>query len=172
MDLENPSIKNGIIAGLASSGLVLILYLINARLVLSVASWITTLIFIYFMVQSVKADKAIMEYMSFGDALKPSFLTYVVGNLIYIIFYFVLLNFIAPELIDMQKDIAMEAMEKLGGLMGEDAMEEALDQLEAQSFNFNFTTALWSYAWGLIFPGFIIAVVIALIMKDRKPLEA
>ncbi len=169
MDLENPAIKNGVFAGMIASGIVLLFYLLNARMVFTWASWVTTIIFIYFMVLSVKAEKSNLEHMSFNDALKPAFLTYVVGNLLYIVFYFVLLNFIAPELVDMQREIAMEAMEKLGGLMGEDAMEEAMDQIEARSFAFNLKTAAWSFAWGLIFPGFIISAVMALIMKDRNP---
>ncbi len=171
LSLENPSIKNGIIAGLITSGIVLVFYLINARMVFSVAGWVSTIVFIYFMVQSVKADKAELEFTSFGDALKPAFLTYVVGNLLYIIFYFVLLNYIAPDLLDIQKEIAMETIEKIGGLMGEDALEEALDEVDARTSEFGLSTALWSYAWGLIFPGFIIAAIIALIMKDRKPAE-
>jgi len=172
MDLENPAIKNGVFAGLAACGVVLLFYLANARMVFTWASWITTIIFIFFMVQSVKSEKAEAEFTSFNDALKPAFLTYVISNLLYIIFYYVLLNFIAPDLVEMQREIAMETIEKLAGIMGEDSVEEGLEALEAHDFSFGLGTAAWSFAWGLIFPGFIVAAIIALIMKDNKPVAS
>lgn len=171
-DLENPAVKNGIIAGLASAAIILLFYLVSPRMVFTISAWITTILFIVFMVQSVKSEKSASEFTPFGEALKPAFLTYVIANLIYVIFYYVLFNFIAPELTGMQKEIAMEAMEKLGNLVGEDAMETAIDQLQTQDFTFTIKSAAWTFAWGLIFPGFIIAAIIALVMKDPTPTDA
>ncbi|NND08542.1 MAG: DUF4199 domain-containing protein [Saprospiraceae bacterium] len=169
MDLENPAIKNGVYAGLAACGILLLFYLVKDRMVFTWASWVSTIIFIYFMVMSVRSEKAALEHMSFNDALKPAFLTFVVSNLLYITFYYVLLNFIAPDLVEMQRKIAMETMEKMGNLMGEDAMEEGIEALENHDFSFGLKTAALSFAWGLIFPGFIVSAIIALVMKDRKP---
>lgn len=168
-DLENPSIKNGIIAGLAGAAVTLVCYLINPKWALTAASWITTPLFIVMMVLSVKADKEGQDFTSFSDALKPAFLTYVVANLLFTIFYYVLLNFIAPELIEIQKEIALEAIEKMQGFLGEEAAEAAIDQIQGRDFSFGLGTALWTFAWGLIIPGFIVAAIIALIMKDKKP---
>ncbi len=166
--LENPSIRNGILAGMISAGILFMLYLIKASWVFSPISFITTVVFIFLMVQSVKAEKSVREFTSFSDALKPAFLTYVVGHFLYIIAYFVLLNFVAPDLADMQREIAEKAIEKMGGLMGEEAMEAAIERLETESFDFTFGKALMSFGWGLIFPGFIIAAIIAAVMKDKR----
>lgn len=169
--LENPAIKNGIIAGIGSAVFVLLLYLVNPRWIFGFPSYITTIIFIVLMVQSVKAEKKNIDYTSFSDALKPAFLTFVVANFIYIFFYTILVNFIAPELLDVQKEITLEMLEKMSGLLGEDGLEAAVDEVEARDFDFGLKTASWTFAFGLIFPGFIIAAIIAAVMKDRRPLE-
>jgi len=169
--LENPAIKNGIIAGISSVVLILLMYLINAKMVFNLASIVATVLFIVFMIRSVKAEKEVMDTFAFSDALKPGFLTFVVANLIYMIFYYVLLNFIAPELITMQKEIALEMLEKMSGFLGEEATEAAIDEFQARDFEFGLTTAIWSFAWGLIFPGFIIASIIALVFKESKAIN-
>jgi len=102
-------------------------------------------------------------------ALKPAFLTYLIGNLIYVLFYYVLFNFIDPGLEEVQKELTMDAMEKIGGLLGEDGMEAAIEQIENQDFSFGLGKALWTFAFSLIFPGFVSAAIIAAIMKDPKP---
>jgi hypothetical protein len=168
---ENPAVKNGILAGIGAAVYILLLYLINAKLVFGAASFVTTAIFIFLMVKSVKAEKAALEYTSFSDALKPAFLTYVIANLIYIIFYYVLVNFIAPELLVMQKEMAVAMLEKMSGFMGEEATEAALDQMESKNFDFGIKTAMWTFAWGLIFPGFLVAAIIAAVMKDSRPVQ-
>lgn len=170
--LENPAVKNGILAGIAAAVYVLLLYLINLRWIFGFPSYLTTVLFIFMMVQSVKAEKNILDFTSFSDALKPAFLTFVVANLIYIIFYYVLVNFIAPELLDIQKQISMEMIEKMSGFIGEEGTEAAIEQMESRDFDFGVKTAAWTFAFGLIFPGFIIAAIIAAIMKDRRPVES
>ncbi len=167
--LENPAIKNGVIAGLTGAAATLVCYLINPKWALTIASWVTTILFIYLMVQSVKADKEGQEYTSFGDALKPAFLTYVVANFLFTVFYFVLLNFIAPELQEVQKEVALEFVEWMTGLLGQQPPEEMIDEIQSRDYTFSISSALLSFASGLIIPGFIVAAIIALIMKDRKP---
>lgn len=169
--LENPAVKNGILAGIGAAVYVLLLYLINARMVFGPASFITTVIFIVLMVRSVKAEKEVLEYTSFSDALKPAFLTYVIANLIYVIFYYVLVNFIATELLVIQKEMALEMLEKMSGFLGEEAVEKAVEEMEARS-GFGIGTAIWTFAWSLIFPGFLIAAIIAAVMKDRQPMTS
>jgi uncharacterized membrane protein len=169
---ENPAIRNGVLAGIGASVYILLLYLVNAKMIFGAAAFVTTVIFIFLMVRSVKAEKQVSDHTSFSDALKPAFLTYVIANLIYIVFYYVLVNFIAPELMEMQKTMAMEMLEKMSGFLGEDAMEAAIEQMEARDFDFGIKTALWTFSWGLIFPGFIIAAIIAAVMKDRRPVAS
>ena len=171
MDLENPSVRNGVIAGLGAVAIGLVFYLMSARAFFGYSGWISTILIIVFMVRSVKEEKATAEYLPFNGALKPAFVTFLVANLIGTIFYYVLLNFIDPGLIQIQKEIALEAIEKMGGLLGEDMMEQSIDALEARDFTYGITTAAWGFAWQLIFPGFIVSAIIAAIMKDRKPVE-
>ena len=172
LDFENPAIKNGVIAGIGAAAISLFLYIISARMIFSFASLLTTALFIVMMVRSVREHRSSVDFLSFSEALKPAFVTYVCGNLLYTIFYFVLLNYIDPGLLEMQKEIAMESIERFSGVMGEENFEIALEELENRDWGFGLGTAVWSFAWGLIFPGFLICLVIAAIMKDRKPVDA
>lgn len=170
-DLENPAIKNGILAGIAGSALMLLFYLIKPRMVFGLAGWTVVALFVFLMVRAVKEYKSHIDYMSFSEALKMSFLTYVVGNLIYTLFFFVLMNYIDPGLLDLQREISIDAIEKLSGLLGEEGTEAALDALENQDWSFGVGKALQTYFMGLIIPGFIIALIISAVMKDRKPVQ-
>ncbi len=167
--LENPAVRNGIIAGILSAVVTLVCYLVNARWVFSISGWVSTLVFIAFMIQSVRAHRQTVDLLTFSEALKPAFLTYAVANLVYVVFYYLLFNFIASDLITLQKERAIEMIEKMSGFLGEAGSEKAIEALEEKGFGYGIGTALWTYAWGLILPGFPIAAVMALIMRQSTP---
>ena len=171
MDLNGPTLKNAVTAGFLAVIVALLFYLFNTRSLFNVSGWIVFVLYIVYMVRSVRQEKSLMEWMSFGSAFKASFITYVVASLMYMIFYFVLLNFIDPDLQEMQKDIAIEAIEKMSGLIGEEGTEAALDKIEEDNLN-SPGRSLTSWAWGLIFPGAIISAIIGLVMKDKNPATA
>ena len=81
------------------------------------------------------------------------------------------MNYIDPGLLDLQREISIDAIEKLSGLLGEEGTEAALDALENQDWSFGVGKALQTYFMGLIIPGFIIALIISAVMKDRKPVQ-
>lgn len=171
--LENPAVKNGIIAGILSVVLILLVYLVKSSLLASggfAISTLTTALFVYLMYLSTKAEKdATSEHFSFNDAVKPAFVCYVVGNVIYYAFYFVFLNYIAPEVLQMQQEMAIEMVDKLSGITGEEAAEQAVRDLEAKGVGFGLGQAAIGFLFSLIFPGFVVAAIIAATLRDPRP---
>ena len=62
-------------------------------------------------------------------------------------------------------------LEKMGGLLGEEGVETAAEEIQNRNFDFGLKMASWTFAFALIFPGFIIAAIIAAVMKDRRPVD-
>lgn len=119
------------------------------------------------MVMAVKEEKLNLGSISFKSAFGQSWLTYVVGTLIATVFAYILMHFIDPTLMDTANEIAKEAIEKMSGFLGEDGVEEALEAIDKQD-NYSVFGFVRSYLIGLIFPGAIIALIIAAIMKNKS----
>ena len=171
MDFSNPSVRNGVICGLILVAYNLVLYIAGPRMIFSWMAWLSLVIYVVFMVRSVREAREGESEFSFKQALKPSFITYLVASLMAMIFSYVLFNFIDPGLMDIQREKTMEMVEWMARFGGEDAVEAALEKVEGDDFSFGPLKAIQAYALGLIFPGFIIAAIISLIMR-RKPVES
>ncbi len=164
------AVKWGVIAGLGAVVISLVGYLVSPKFFVTWASWLGFAAFIICMVKAAADDKEAMGgYMSWGQALKPTFLTYVIGSLISSIFVYVMFNFVDGSLVDVQKEIAVDTIEQLSGFLGEDGMEAAIDALDQQSFDMTMSTTLLGYAFGLILPGFPLAAIISAIMRKNRP---
>lgn len=171
--MENNGLKYGILAGLGAIAVSLGFYLVEEKMIFSVAGYVGWAIYLYCMYKATVDERAEMGgFMTFKEALKPAFLTFVVASFIYFVFYYVLFNFIDPNLAELQKEIAMESMQGMGGLMGEETLENMMEEMEKQDFQVGIGTVSLSYAISLIFPGFIFALIIALIAKKEQPIGA
>lgn len=167
--MENPGVKWGVFGGIGVVLFTLILYLTGPTNLFGGIAYLGMAIYIFAMVKAAGEEKAALGgYMTWGQALKPTFLTYAVASLIYILFFYVLNNFIDPGLEDMQRQAAVEMMENMSGLLGEEGMEAAMEELDKQDFSFSISKAGFGWAFGLIF-GFILAAIISAITKKNPP---
>ena len=175
--MNNPGVQNGIFVGLIVIVYNLVAWFINPELLFN---WILGLVigiglYVYFMWRAGNAEK--MEnggYLTFKQSLKPTFLTYVVGSLIGIIFTYILYNFIDPTLNDMMLEKAIEMGEKMVKMLGgnEEAIEKAREEVENRGASMTIGTIIQQYLIGLIFPGFILALIVSAIVKKNPPEEA
>lgn len=162
-------VKNGLLASGVAIVLGLIVYLIDPKGFLTWGSWLTMVPLVYFMVQASKETKeANGGYGSLREVFTPAWLTYFLYAIASTLFTYVMLNFIDPGLLDLAREASIEAMEKLSGMMGEEATQAAIEELE-KSNPYSLSKLSIGLLFSLVFPGAVIALIIGLIIKKEKP---
>ena len=137
--MGNPAVKYGVYYG----AVLILLSIISWQLIPSIhypttmkesgiSMLLGLIIPIGFLYLSLKETRFLQEgFLSFGEGLKSSFLTYMIGTLIGIIFTFLLLNYIAPDLLTLQKEASIAMANDMTSWMGDLAglPEEELETL-------------------------------------------
>lgn len=166
------AIRYGAFMGLALVLVNLLFYLISVNTFFQYAGLVGFVVYIGFMVKAGLDQRTeIGGYMTFGEAFTVTFQTFLIGSLIYWLFYYVLFNFIDPSLVEEQKRLAMEAIERFSGMFGEEAYDAMMEQMENQDFGAGIGQVLTSFLTSLVFPGAIFALLIALFIKKKNPDE-
>ena len=167
---KNSGVKNGIILGVASIIFAHVCYMINPRWLLTGIAYLSILITIYFMYRSAIEERRQNEgFLSFGDALKSTFLTFVIGSLFGAIYFYLMFNVIDPSLNDVMREISLEQGEMVAKFLGaEEQLANLPDELENQNIQMNFSLIFMQYLVSLIFPGFILALVISAVTKKEQ----
>jgi hypothetical protein len=98
--------KEGLINGLAAGGLTvgffLLFYFTDRALILNPWVWWGSLvIYLVFMFRTVRRTTA----SSFRESLSSAFLTFVVANALFYLFYYLLFSVFDPGLVDLQREI-------------------------------------------------------------------
>jgi len=170
---KNSGVKNGILLGAASIIFSLVCYIINPKWMLNGVAFLGFIIIIYFMYRSAAEERKSNEgYLSFGEALKVTFLTYIIGNLLISIFTYLMFNLIDPSLNDVMREVSIESAEFFMSLVGgEDQVDQVYDQMESQNVQMTFSMVFLNYLVSLIFPGFVFALIISAIMKKTNSNE-
>ncbi|HMS97283.1 MAG TPA: DUF4199 domain-containing protein [Saprospiraceae bacterium] len=164
-------IKNGLMAAGAAIILGLVVYLIDPKGFLSWGSWLTLIPILYFMVSAVKETRNENGgFISLRQAFTPAWITYLFYAVLSSLFSYILMNFIDPDLIVMAKEVSIEAIEKMSGILGEDGVQAAIEKIENEN-PFGIQQTLMGIAITLVFPGALIALIIAAIMKKTNPEE-
>ena len=145
-------LKFGLIAGSGTVAYFLLFYLINPRLMLHPAIWwASLLIYIWGMVKVLQATGAEFgENWSVLVAVRFPFGVFVLANLLFYIFYYLLFAIIDPELVNLQKELLT-------------ANENFADQLKDQDLSLTLSGTFFNYIYSLI-GGFIIALVVSAIV--------
>ena len=183
--MNNPAVKYGLYYGAA----LILLYIISWQLIPSIlypstmkqaglGAILSLLIVIFFLYSSLKETRNEQEgFLSFGEGLKSSFLTYMIGTLIGVLFTFVLVNFIDTDLLKQQKEsgisLTEDATSWMGDLFGvpeeelEKAKEEMNSEIELQDLgNLSFGIAIKSWLWSLFWGLFLFLIMSAIMKKN------
>jgi hypothetical protein len=171
MQSNQTAINYGLVGGLAAIAIALLIYLVSTKGYLMWSDWVGYAAITFTMVMACKAVRTDNEgILLFRDALRISFLVFVIASAVLLFFKFVLHNFVDTGLADVQMQIAVESIEKLGRFMGESAMDELLEELEnPDNYQLTVGKTLLGYGFGLIFPGFIISLIVAAVLKRNPP---
>ena len=165
--MENHSIRNGILFGMAAVSLNLIFYFTSPKFMMGFGSWLIYLMGLYFMVMAVQSFKTQNEgYISLAEAFKAAWLTFVIGITMSGIFSFVLYNYIDIDLLDMLRESQIEALQKMAAMLNMDAaaVESAKIKIEDQN-PFSLKSFALAMPVSYLFPGAIFAIIIAAVLK-------
>lgn len=123
----------------------------------SFGSFVEFGIVIYFMTKTVSAVRSESDgFISFANAFKPAWGTFIITTTITTLFTFLLMNYIDPSLKDVVKEIQAEAFEQASGWpkLGESDKEKMMEQLaESDAFDQinSFCATLFIYfSWDFI----------------------
>ncbi|MEO9871118.1 DUF4199 domain-containing protein [Ekhidna sp.] len=170
--MNNHAIKSGLIVGVISIVLNLLIYIVNPAFLVSMWMILFFLIFIalvsYFGIQH---RKEIGGFMAFGKAWVYSMQLLVVAGIIGTVFNILLYNVIDPELPTMLADQSVENAEAMMQNFGmpEDQMEEALEKSRNDTLDrFTVTGSIVGFLWGLIVYA-ILALITGAIIKKKEP---
>lgn len=169
--MGNLPVKYGLIAGGISIVFSVILYLLNDAVYLRfniIPQYVIEIYFMSYVVSIIKEQNN--GFISFNEAFKSSWLTYILAASIISVFTYILMNFIDPGLIEKLKEMQVEAFELTSKWLKltEEDQEKQLEVLKTTNpYDLKSIAAL---PVSFLFPGAIIAVVIALIKrKDINP---
>lgn len=175
--MKNNGVKYGLFYGIGSSLLALLAYFIDPILLFTFLDWqsiLSLLLMVGLMYWSAKTTKEEKGgYLSFGEAFVPTFLTYVIGNVIYSIFIYVLMS-VDPALSDVAATATADMLETMYSTIGfsEDQILEMSEQVEDQMEGGN-TYSIGNTIVGIItsifFFGLPLSAIIAAIVKKKNP---
>jgi hypothetical protein len=165
--MDNLSVKYGLTGAVVIILIDLFLALFSTIAYVKLSGFLALPIIIVTMIMACKEYlKANEGFAALEELFKASWLSYLILGLITTIFGFILVKYISPEIAEVYKEQAVMAIEKMSELMGEEAAEEEMEQLE-NSDPFSFGTLLGGLLLKYAFAA-ILAVIIAAIMKKEK----
>ncbi len=168
---RNISLKWGLICAAFLIVLSVVMYIINWELMVNMWMGFAGLaVMIVLFVLGVKEVKANLGgYISISEGLFSIFLMYIIASFISMLFNYALMNWIDPNLPVLMKEktieTTVEMMQKFGA--SEEDVNKTLDQLDSMD-TASFSALFWQFVKGSAF-GFIIAFIIALIVRKKRP---
>lgn len=170
--MEKNSVRYGLIAGLGVAIYQLVLYFISPEMIFGNFAHVAWIIYLFCIWKAISLDKeANGGYISFREAFGSGFTVFAIAGLIALIFQYILMTVIDPGLVDIQKEIALEAFDKMASAFGLEEgsaeYEQALADIDKRTEPSLSQSAI-GYLFMLLF-GAIPALIFAAIMKKDKP---
>lgn len=165
---NDPGIRNGLIAGVAIVFYFLLFYFISPKLFFGVwTQWGALVIYLAFMTKACWDKRKVLEEdFDFQQALKTAFVVYVVAAFIYALFNFLLLTYIDPELLEVQRQVLLERLEVSQALMNAEELESMKRTIADQDLSIDFQSAMLSFGLSLI-GGFILSLIVAAFTRNN-----
>lgn len=162
------ALKYAIITAVAMFIFSIIMYITGMYLNSSM-NWLSYVIMLAGLVFAVKdrRDKDLGGFISFGEGFKTGFIFCIITGAIGIVFSLIMMNFIAPDMID-------EILKKAETDMINKGLPDSQIQI-AMEWTRKFTSPMWIAIWSLVgsaFIGSILSLIVAAIFKkDNQQLQ-
>jgi hypothetical protein len=162
-------IKYGLYAGAGTIAYLLLFYYMDPRMMFNTwVQWSYRVIFIAAMVAATLVERrAAEDGFSFRQAVRPAFGVYVVASLIYLIFFYVMFNYVNTDLPEIQRAVLVEQSQFLAEKLGMVEMQEQMEQIKVEDLQVTFRNSSLDFMWRLIF-GFILSAILALILRRER----
>ena len=165
--MTNPTAaRYGLIAGISIVAYFLLFYFINARLLFNPwVYWASVGVYLAVMWKALQDGReASGGQLPFQEGLRAAFLIFVVANLVYYCFYYLLFGLLDPSLVELQKTVMRESLEHSAGLLSEQQRQDLLESLEDDGVAITPGTVFFTYLRSLI-GGFIAAAGLAALVN-------
>lgn len=181
MDIKKQGIKWGLIVGGATVAIYIIAYMVRKESYIdSTMIWLLTMM-LYLIGMRQASVETRTEFLSFYNengepyrfayALQPPFLVFLIAQVLYYLQQYLMFNFIDPSLSEIARDIAIEKIDEVSGILGrfmdEDNADLMREQLEEQDFSMKISSVLLNLAFSLL-GGFLISCIYALVFKKEN----
>ena len=167
----NAGVKNGLIYGVLSIIITLVLYMVNPKLM---KDWKISLLIgfgvsLFFMINAAREEKSLNDgILTYGEALKTTFTVLAVGSFLGTIFSYILFNFIDPSLLDLMQETAIKTTESMMKSFGapQEEIDKAIETMEDNPVNFSPGRAAIQYISALFFALIYALIVSAFVKKN------
>ncbi len=162
-------LKYGSYAGAGTVAYLLLFYSMDPKLLFNTwVQWSYRLIFIAAMAAAALAERRAVEgAFTFRQAVRPAFGVYVVASVIYLVFFYVMFNYVNTGLPEIQREVLVAQSRWMAEKLGMPEMQEQMESLRAEDLQVNLRNSGLDFMWRLIF-GFILAAIMALFIKRER----
>jgi hypothetical protein len=155
-------LKNGIIAGVLIVAYFLLFYLIKPELLFNPFIYWASLGILIAIIWKVLLDEKKKHQADYtlNWGLQTAFGIFVVANLLYYLFYYLLFGLIDPGLIDVQKEVMAEALEARKGMLPPEQIQALEESMKKDTLKVEPGGVFFTYLRGLI-GNFVVALGLA-----------
>jgi hypothetical protein len=157
--MKQKILLNGIIAGIAVVGYVLLFYFMDRKLAFSAAvrfsSLLVCAVFMYLAIKDVQTP-------DFKVLLRGAFAVFLIANACYYVYDYVLFNMIDKSLMDMEKEMAIEMYRPNTPINELYDMEQGIRNAQGHTFGSN---AMQFARWTIL--GFGVALLVSYLVKRK-----
>ncbi len=105
------------------------------------------------------------EILPLKEGLKIAFQTFLIANAIFYIFYYLLLNFVDPSLVDLQMENAQQLLEDYKDYLPPEQTKDMKETMNREGFEMTIGKTIYEYVKGAIV-GFVFSFLIGAIVRQ------
>jgi cellobiose-specific phosphotransferase system component IIC len=170
---EKPFVKHGLYLGGVTVAYILLLYLVDVSLLISLwNSAISLVLIVVFMVLAAKEQRNLNGgSLSYGEGVLTALGVGVISSILGIIFNHLLYNYIDPSLSEQMRTLTIEKTMSMLESMGasESTIEQTMENMDERQFVQDFRAAVTALMVTTIFSS-ILALIVAAFVKKEAPL--
>jgi hypothetical protein len=155
-----PSVSFGLVAGVGTIAYLLLCYWIDTELLINPVirhlTWLPFVICMILPLVLMRRDGS----LTFKEGLREAFIVYIIANLCFYVFDYIMLTYVDPSLVDLIAEEFEKAIDQ-GWIDLEEGDKEKIDH------NPTISSYLLTFAQSLI-AGFIVAALLALVFRNEK----